>query len=55
VIEELKTIEQNEAWSVKLKDDPASEENIRKIEANYSKLLQGIEITLFYVRRQNLS
>jgi hypothetical protein len=55
VIEELKIIEQNEAWSVELKDDPASEENIRNIKANYSKLLQGIEITLFYVRRENPS
>jgi hypothetical protein len=49
VIEELKTIEQkqNEALPGKRNDDPAIDESIRNIEANYSKHLQGIEITLF--------
>jgi hypothetical protein len=39
---ELKTIEQTDALSLKLKDDIASHESLRNIEASYSNLLQGI-------------
>ncbi len=42
VMGELKTIEQSDALTLKLKDDIASHESIRNIEASYSNLLQGI-------------
>jgi hypothetical protein len=42
VMGELKTIEPTDALSLKLKEDIASHESIRNIEASYSKLLQGI-------------
>jgi hypothetical protein len=44
VIGELKNIEQYDTLSEMMKDDTAIEVKIRNIEANYSKLLQGISL-----------